>query len=225
LPSLTAPHKLRPWYFVLAMCLCWVVGLFGATSGCSNLSYLRGSQRLPSILEPGAEDPSASPIVRSGIVRERARLQALGERHRQAFPLSVAQLLLSMLLVLASGAALGGRRHARNLALQVVIANALLGLADWVVMGPVRDAMASAVAADGVEHGLGVLPDLGREASVQLVRDFQVWAERIRFGLLEVGVFGGALFALTRQRTRQFFAAVAAAADSSGPSDSDISPP
>jgi hypothetical protein len=219
-----APHKLRPWYFVLAMCLCWVVGLFGATSGCSNLSYLRGSQRLPSILEPGAEDPTASALVRSGIVRERARLQAMAERHRQAFPLSLAQLLLSMLLVLASGAALGGRRNARNLAIQVVAANALLGLADWVLMGPVRDAMDIAVATDGVDHGIGVLPELGREASVQMVRDFQVWAERIRFGLLEVGVFGGAVLALTRVRTRAFFAAVAAAAQS-GPSDSDASPP
>jgi hypothetical protein len=99
----------------------------------------------------------------------------------------------------------------------------LLGLADWVLMGPVRDAMAIAVAADGVDHGIGVLPELGREASVQMVRDFQVWAERIRFGLLEIGVFGGAVLALTRVRTREFFAAVAAAAHS-GPSDSDASP-
>jgi hypothetical protein len=222
--SIPAPRKLRPWYFVLAMCLCWMVGLFGATSGCSNLSYLRGSQRLPTILEPGAEDPGTSSLVRSGIVRERARLEALAERHRVAFPLSLAQLLLSMLLVLASGAALGGRRHARTLAMQVVAANALLGLVDWILMGNVRAAMAVAVAADGVDHGLGLLPELGREASTALYRDFQMWAERIRFGLLEVGVFGGALLALTRRRTLEFFAAVASAVES-GPSDSDPSPP
>ena len=87
-------------------------------------------------------------------------------------------------------------------------------------MSPVRDAMAQALAADGVDHGLGLVPELTREQSIEWYRAAMLWAERARFALLELGVFGGAAVALTRERTRRFFAAVAQATDD-GPSDQD----
>lgn len=214
-----APQRLRPWYLVLAMCVTWVVGVFGATSGCSNLSYLRGSHQLPTALQD-ADDPEAHPWIRSSIVRERARLQSLAEKHREAFPLAVAQLLLFSLLVLASGAALAGRRNARQLVLQVLAANAVLAGVEWVLMDGVREAMAQAVALDTVEHGQGALPDMGSEESIEMYRSIHLWLERLRFAMLELGVFGGAAYALTRERTKQFFDAVATAS-SADPGDSD----
>jgi hypothetical protein len=83
--------------------------------------------------------------------------------------------------------------------------------------------MAQAVAADTVAHGMGQLPDLGSKESVEVYRSLHLWAERFRFAVLEVGVFGGAAYALTRQRTKQFFEAVAGPTDS-GPTDRDQPP-
>jgi hypothetical protein len=217
-----SPNRLRPWYLVVAMSLTAVVGLFGSSNGCATVDFLRGERAAPSTTDvgPGGEVPA---WVRSGVVRERARLEALAAHHDRAFPLALAKLVLGMLLLGASGAALAGRRGARNLMLQAVAANAALALVDWMLTGAVREAMASAVAADALEHGVGV-PELGMERSVELVRALVVWSERIRLGLLEAVVFGGAALALTRERTREFFAAMARAADQ-GPSDEDVTPP
>jgi len=206
------------------MCLLWVVGVFGSTGACSNLSYLRGSQRMPSALQSDAEDPGTHPWVRSGMVRERARLEALAGEHRVAFPLSVAKLLLNVLLVVAAGAALTGQRNVRSFALQVVAASAALAAVDWVLMAQVREVMAQVVAVDAVEHGVGNLPDMDREQSVEMVRDIHLWAERFRLAVLEVGVFGGAAVALTRQRTKDYFAAAPGADAPTDPSSPDDPP-
>jgi hypothetical protein len=204
------------------MSLTAVVGLFGSSSGCATVGYLRGERPAPSMTDAGPEGELPA-WVRSGVVRERARLEALAAHHDRAFPLALAKLVLGLLLLAASGAAIAGRRGARDLMLQAVAANAALALLDWILTAPVREAMASAVAADAIEHGVSV-PELGLERSVELVRALVVWSERIRLGLLEAVVFGGAAVALTRTRTREFFAAVARAADH-GPSDEDATPP
>ena len=41
-----ALKKMRPWYFVIAMCLTWVSGVVTATSSCKTVSYLRGDQEM-----------------------------------------------------------------------------------------------------------------------------------------------------------------------------------
>lgn len=224
MPPLQPKPRLRPWYLVATMSLVWVVGVFGATGACSNLAYLRGSQRMPSTLQSDAEDSRNHPWIRSGMVRERARLEALAAQHRVAFPLSVAKLLLNMLLVVAAGAALTGRPGARSFTLQVLAASAALAAVDWVLMTEVREAMAQAVAADAVDHGLGTVPDLDREQSVELVRAIHLWAERFRLAMLEVGVFGGAAYALTRQRTKEFFAGSPPPTDPTHPSGGNDPP-
>lgn len=201
------PQKLRPWYLVLALCLVALAGLFGSTSGCSTVSYLRGSHELPVLLEQGGGDDVPA-WVRSGIVRERSRLAALAERHEVAFPLSLARLLLGSLLLVAAANALTGKPGSRSLALQVLAANALLALVDWFLMSPVRDAMATAVATDGIDHGLGVA-ELGREENLQMFRSVVLWGERIRFAVLELGILAGGALALIAARTRQFYDAMA----------------
>ncbi len=200
------------------MCLTWVVGVFGATAGCQDLSYLRGSQQLPDMLESEA-DRDDHPVLRSGVVREKARLQALGKLHQVAFPIRVGKLLLGALLVLASGAALAGRPSARAWTLQAVIANAALAALDFAAMGPVRDAMADAVARDVIATAGSALPGLGTEESIELYRGLFLWVERFRLALLEVGVFGGAAYVLTRQRTKAFFRAMAQPSGADGKGD------
>ena len=53
-------------------------------------------------------------------------------------------------------------------------------------------------------------------AALRLItsRQFWWWFERIRFAIIDLGIFGFAAFALTRPRTKVFFEAVAEAAES-----------
>ena len=50
-----ALKKMRPWYFVIAMCLTWVSGVVTATSSCKTVSYLRGDQEMDITIELEAE--------------------------------------------------------------------------------------------------------------------------------------------------------------------------
>lgn len=202
------PRRLRPWYLVVAMCITWVIGVFGATSGCSELGYLRGSQDMPDEISRGVEEAD-HPIWRMELVRQRARLEALADLHERAFPLGAAQLLLSILLVIVSGSALAGRRGARSLAIQAITANVALSILTFALLEPVRERSAQAVAEDAVEHGPGLLSGMNEDQSIASYRQQQIDNERFRLGL-EVLVFSLAALALTRRRTKDYFAAVAA---------------
>ena len=202
-------RKLRPWYLVAAMGLMWVMGVFGATGGCSELSYLRGSQEMPDEITRGV-DEAEHPIMRIEMVRQQARLLALAQMHARAFPLAAARMLLCLLLVLVAGAAIAGRRHARTLALQAIAGNAILVVIAYLLHGPVRDAIASAVAEDAVENVSGPLPGMNREQTVELFRSQQLESERLRVGL-ELSVFAMAALALARPRSKAYFAAMEAA--------------
>ena len=193
------------------MCLTWVVGVFGATGGCAELSFLRGSQQLPDALQQQTE-VETEPLERLPLVMEKARLAALAEHHRHAFPLSAAQLLLYALLALVSGATIAGRRGSRVQALQIVAANAALALLAYLLLSPVREAVAEAVAKDIADHGPGNLLDLGAGQPATTWQSLYHLGELLRLLLLEVVVFGSAALALTRQRTKDFFAAVDRAA-------------
>ncbi len=161
------------------------------------------------MLQPGAEDEASHPIIRISIIRERARLEALSQHYRSAFPLSAAKLLLSVLLVLASGAALAGRPSARSFALQAIAANALFAALDYGLSEPIRDAMAHALAADELKQASSAMGNYHPDDTLQVRESLHLWVERMRFIVLEFGVFGAAAVALTRQRTKVFFHAVA----------------
>ncbi|MBW2457089.1 MAG: hypothetical protein JRI68_21415 [Deltaproteobacteria bacterium] len=190
------------------MSLTWVVGVFGSIGGCAELSYLRGSQELPDAIEKQTE-AQADPLERLPLVMEEARLTALAEHHQRVFPLSAAQLLLFVLLALVSGAAIAGRRGSRNHAVQVVAANAALAFLAYLLLSPVREAVGEAVAKDITVHGAGPLLQVDTaEQAAATWRSLYQWGELLRLLLLEVAVFGGAALALTRQRTKDFFALV-----------------
>jgi hypothetical protein len=177
--------------------------VFGATSGCSELGYLRGSQEMPDELRRGVAD-ATHPVWRMELIRQQARLKALADWHNRAFPLGAAQLLLSVLLVIASGSAMAGREGARALALQAIAANALLGVLTFVLLQPVRVRSAEAVAQDAVVYGPGDLPGMDRDKSIAFYRQQQIDSERLRAGL-EVLVFSLAALALTRRRAKDYF--------------------
>lgn len=200
------PRKLRPWYLIAAMCVMWIMGVFGATSGCTEVSYLRGSHEMTTDLERGLEE-ATHPWVRIELVRQQARLVALATMYQRAFPLSAARMLLCLLLVLAAGSAIAGRVGARNLALQAVVANALLMALTFAVLTPVRQTVADAVAEDTVDNGGGMVAGRTHEQSLDFYRQDQLARMRLRAGL-ELSMFALAAVALTRRRTKMWFSTI-----------------
>jgi hypothetical protein len=117
----------------------------------------------------------------------------------------VAQVILSGLLVVASGLAIGGRRGSRSLALQALAGNALLVIATFALTPFQRTAYIQGVLT-AVETA--TIPTAQREA---LTPGTLEWIVRIRFLLFDLVILALGALALTRARTRDFFAAVARA--------------
>jgi hypothetical protein len=209
-------RALRPWYLVAAMVLVWLIGVQSLTDAFTTLLYLREGH-LPDIEAMMRALPEAEkPIEALGLLQEAARLRALGEAMNLAFPLTVAKLVLSGLLVIASGMAMSGRPGARGLALQALFANMALAVTSFVLLRGVRISWIDAVVQVGE-----VLPRLPDSASEQQQQAWQVvlgrgmwfWLARIRLALVDIGALALAGLALTRGRTKAFFDAARRAAE------------
>jgi hypothetical protein len=202
-PPPPAPsRKLRPWYLVAAMVLTWFVGVHGLNLGFSYAAFLRAGT-MP--------DPSTVGLHAGTVadVLEFAGLQALRAmlaNGRVTFPLAVAGIILSGLLVVASGLAMGGRKGARSLALQALGANAILVIATFVLTPQMRAAYV-----DGVLRAVDTvtLPPPQREVLVS--PGFLQWVWRVKLVVFDLGTLAVGALALTRARTKTYFDAVARA--------------
>lgn len=196
--------SLRPWFLVAAMVVTWLSGVYGVTMGCGTVVYLREG-RVPddtfAIVDAQAiADPSAAiDNYRTG-----AELRAIAAFGKIMLPLSVAQVLLSILLVAASAMALAGRPGARSFALQTLAANAVFAAIAYAAKQDLRAHWVNAtVDAASQLNGAPIL-DLHTSAS-------WYWVTRIKLAIFELGVIGFAVFALLSKRTTAFFDAVARA--------------
>lgn len=204
-PPSRSRSKLRPWYLVAAMVVTWFIGVHGLNNGFSTAAFLRA----------GTMPDSSTAALHAGTmadVLEFAQIQAQGAmlmHARTVFPLSVAEVILSGLLVVASGLAMGGRRGARSLALQAIGANAILVIAVFVLTPMLRAAYLEGIlrAVDTV-----TLPPPQRAALTN--PGYLLWAWRIKLVVFDLGLLALGALALTRTRTRSYFAAVARATES-----------
>jgi hypothetical protein len=201
-------RKLRPWFLVAALVLAWFVGAHGAATGCATVAILReGVIPDRTALEGDAAVTDPHGAVR--LAHEAALLRAIAARRDLTFPLGVARLILSTVLVVGCAMAMAGRPGARSFALQAIFAYALFAGVDFALSRPVR--------ADWIPEVAAAAVDIARRTetpapSIFDFRDISVWywMERIRFGLLEIGSMGLACAALLAPRSRAYFAAVAA---------------
>jgi len=186
------------------MVLTWFVGVRGLNSGFSYASFLR-SGTLPDMAT------AAKHVGTMADVLELAGLEALKSmlaHARVTFPLAVAEVLLAGLLVVASGLAMGGRKGSRGLALQALGANALLAVVAYALTPGVRAAYI-----DGVLHAVDTvtLPEPHRDVLTNA--GIFHWAFRIKLAVFDLGPLLLGALALTRERTRAFFEAVARATE------------
>jgi hypothetical protein len=143
------------------------------------------------------------------VVIQAARIKAMAEVQDVTFPLNAAKLLLSGLLIVASGLAMAGRPGTRPLALQVVLANAALAIVDYALTRTVRSAWIDAAARAGA-----MLPQALPQRDMMMDHATWWWLERIRFVFFELGAFVLAALSLRSRRTKAYFDAVAEAAES-----------
>lgn len=199
----------RPFYLVAAMVLLWIVGMESVLAGVSTALTLREGA-LPDVAEVARLNADSGPEAFFPVFSA-ARIAALGAVSQLAFPLGVAKALLASTLVLASTMVLAGRPTARTFAFQAILVNALFAVAEYVALRHVRasfvDMTARAVLA--VQD-----PAAPGAATFEMVRTWGFSVERMRLVFLELGVPLLAMLALTRQRTKVFFAEAAAAAQS-----------
>ena len=193
----------RPWYLTIALYALCIIGASGMSAGCNDLDYLRGSQALPNIVSKNLTE-ATSPFVRTGMLREKARLEATSAIHETSFPINLARLLLSTLLLAAAGACLMRRKQARKLALQAIAANFLLALIAFKLLTPVHEAMAQALAVDAVDNMPLKASEFEREQTVEEYRHAFIWLDGFRFVVFELGIFMAAAAAINRPKSIAF---------------------
>lgn len=207
-PVTRTGRQLRPWYLVVALLLTWIVGVCGLMSSCSIVSMLRQGSMEDVAAELGRRD-TGDPLQAFSLVLQTAHLKSISAAHKLTFPLNTAKLLLSGLLVIMSGLAMGGRPGVRGFALQAVAANAAFAALDYALTRNVRAGWIEEVARAGE-----MLPTALPQREIFSTREFWWWLARARLIVIDLGVPFLAAIALTRARTRMYFDAMASAAES-----------
>lgn len=203
-----------PWFLVAAMILAWALGVKALLDSLATLLFLRDAS-LPDIEAlartiQGAQEP-IGPLFEYAAV---AYTRSIGEASSLAFPLAAARLVLSVLLVIASGMVMSGRPGSQRLAMQALLANAALATLTFWLMRHARYAWA-----DTVVRTRAMMPDLATPVPPELVewwtrmqeRRFWLWLPRLWLVLFDVGALLLAALTLTSARTKAFFEAAEAA--------------
>jgi hypothetical protein len=186
------------------MVLTWFIGVHGLNIGFSSAAFLRAGMI-----------PDTAAALRGGTLGDAFEV-AVREEHRAmltcarvAFPLAVAEVILSGLLVVASGLAMGGRQGSRGLALQAIGANALLAVAAFALTPALRAAYS-----DGFLQAVDMGPSPPRERAARAELGVIQWGLRDGPVAFPLAVLALGAVALTRARTRTYFEAMARATES-----------
>lgn len=200
------PRK-RPFYLVVALIVSSLFGVVGALDGCNRVAYYRGAKL--DHFEDGLAVESNRAAVRGAVD---GYLQALDKDRRIVFPLSVADIVLGMTMFLMAAGAMAGRDGARRGLAQVVIVRVGVALLAYGITPRVRAAE--------MDLNRVVGSALLREAetdSAQAEKSVVQYNDRLRIMpvvsagalALKTAAMGVIVLALTRRRTREFYAAAA----------------
>lgn len=204
-PSGSARPK-RPRWLVVALVGALVIGAGCWTEGCERLAFYRGeTDRQASALVDQVHDGPARAHVEA---LYRRYTELADARRKRAIPLAAATFVLGAALLALAARGLAGRSNARSALVQVVAAQALVVAATAFVLRDVRQA----------EYDFSIDVTLAREIDKMPADRHAAMvesAEPVRhYGLatwLVIRSVASALivFALTRQRSREFFEAAA----------------
>lgn len=202
-PSALAPRAPRPRYLVVALVTALIFGAGCWTSGCQQLQIYRG------VKDKGAE---ANALIRDDEARAhldalyKKQLDAQDESRSKGIPLAAATFVLGAALLALSSRALAGRTNARSALMQVVAAQAIVGTIHFVAMREATNAELDYGLAATLAYRHQTQPPIEYAKWALIHRGLRGWGEP---ALLGIRVVASALivFALTRQRSREFFEA------------------
>jgi hypothetical protein len=195
----------RPRYLVVALVTALIFGAGCWTSGCQQLQVYRGAK------DQGA---TMNAMIRDD--QERAQVEALYKKHLDAsddartkgIPLAAATFVLGAALLALASRALAGKTNARAALMQVIAVQAIVGTTHFFAMREATNAELDWLLGGTLAYKRQTLRPV----------DYAVWAPIYRgvrhYGeptLLVVRAVASVLvlFALTRQRSREFFDAAA----------------
>lgn len=195
----------RPWFLILALVVCSILGAGGFIGGMETVAVYRTTQldtsvRLKDLKEDGHRQAAQASVDHL--------VEVLEQERPKMFPLSVAELVLGLAMFILAAAAMAGRGGARSSLVQIVLVQAALIVGTYVATPKVRWAAADME----LTIRAGELEEAGNDPAI--VKDTVS-----RFRQIEPAITGGVLggrmmvallivLALTRKRTRAFYEAM-----------------
>jgi hypothetical protein len=196
-----APPR-RPWYLLVAIVVAWLYGVGGCTEGSAVIGAYWSPA--PDVTEIAAraktEDDRAH--VRDAATR---CFVAMDQARRRVFPLGAGSFVLGAAIVIFAARSMAGRKTARSLLVQLVIAQAVfVGARDYVTRDIDAACFDFKVANAKLDfEGKTADPSIFDRVSPEMMRN-AAWAG---FGLRTL-VAGLVVLSLTRGRTKEWYEAM-----------------
>ncbi len=201
-----AAERKRPWYLVLALLGALALGTTGAYAGW-NAAALYHASIDPSASGEGIADEHDRALV---VSRAEAELRALDGARSRGWPIAVATFLLGSATLVFAMRALGGSGGARAALVQLVFAQAGVGVAGHFLLRDVFEADLRWLEAKEVaeEHAAGIARDQSPLPTIGVLRA----ASTMVLVLRTLGS-GLVILGLTRRKSRAYFEETPAAVE------------
>lgn len=205
-PPRAAAVPKRPWYLILALGVCFILGATSARNALYIIDVFR---------EPETDVSAQFTEIKSDVARQKLQgaaqglLDAIHAEQSRLFPISVAELVLGLALFVLAVLAMVGRNGARRALVQVMIVSSLVVGVEWFATPKLRAAEREAtlvqLEVDSIESGI--------EPQVVAIQ-VATWRRLMPIVMPIRLVVRGAVamlvvLALTRRRTHLFYESMA----------------
>lgn len=192
---------------MLALILAWVFGASGFVDGCNTIVYYKES------VDPveGVQSIKDDAMRAEAVAAAERYVKAMNDAKNRAFPLGVAALLLGAVTIAFAARAMAGREGARTGLIQMVTAQTALVFATHFLTPEVQHArvhLETVVGTANIRETGGQDPVVA-ERYVRFLARFLPWRATIYLSVRGLAS-GLVILALTRARSREFFAAAEA---------------
>lgn len=196
------PERKKPWYLVVALLGGLAFGVGGGCDGYRAITFYKSANLDPASLVQGMANDVDRAIVAKAF---EAWLAAMDVAKERVFPIGVAALLIGAAMVVFALRAMAARPGARGVLMQLVVAQAGLGIASYVLQRDVRDAeqgFHAAVIRAQAHEGVADAAEADKVARLAVATNR--WLPPVYLALRTLGSIL-IVIAMTRPRSREFF--------------------
>ena len=201
-PSRERAIPKRPWYLILALGVCFILGASSAFNGMAMIDlYRRPEADLSGQFDDVKDEAQRQKLVKA----TQALLDAVSAEQSRLFPISAAELVLGLALFLLSVLAMAGRNGARSALVQVVMVSTALAVGEHFAAPKVRAAESDFTLAktesDLVASGFDAQTVAFQMETQKRLLPFVLPLRLVLRGTVALLI----VLALTRRRTRAFY--------------------